>query len=75
MFVNVGFDRLYNCLVFFTTHQYNNFKFQTKHGTVLWKWNTCDVFMNEIRMEDGPLQEREENVSVKIERKRNLKDN
>jgi hypothetical protein len=31
--------------------------------------------MNEIRMEDGPLQEREENVSVKIERKRNLKDN
>jgi hypothetical protein len=37
--------------------------------------NTCDVFVNEIRMEDETLQELEENASVKIEGRKNLKNN
>jgi hypothetical protein len=34
--------------------------------------NTCDIFMNERRMEDKPLQELEENVNVQIIRNMNL---
>ncbi len=34
--------------------------------------NTCDIFMIERRMEDEPLQEHEENVTVQITRNRNL---
>jgi hypothetical protein len=26
--------------------------------------NTCDIFMNEVRVEDEPLQELEENANV-----------
>jgi hypothetical protein len=26
-----------------------------EHGTILIKWNTCDVFINEVLMEDEPL--------------------
>jgi len=33
--------------------------------------NTCDIFMNERRMEDEPLQELEENVNVQITRNMN----
>jgi hypothetical protein len=28
------------------------------------KENTCDIFMNEVRMEDEPLQKPEKNASV-----------
>jgi hypothetical protein len=35
--------------------------------------NTCDIFMNERRMEDEPLQELEENVNVQITINMNLK--
>jgi hypothetical protein len=37
--------------------------------------NTCDMFMNEVRMENEPLQEQEENESVQIKGNRNLKTN
>jgi hypothetical protein len=35
----------------------------------------CDVFMNEVRMENEPLQKLEENANVQIERSRNLENN
>ncbi len=35
--------------------------------------NTCDVFMNETRMEDEALQEHEKNANVQIEKNKNLK--
>jgi hypothetical protein len=43
--------------------------------------NTCDIFMNEMRMEDEPLLEPQENINLQenenlqIERNRNLKMN
>jgi hypothetical protein len=35
----------------------------------------CDVFMNEVRMENEPLKKLEENANVQIERSRNLENN
>jgi hypothetical protein len=37
--------------------------------------NTCDLLMNEVRMEDEPLQELKTNVGVQIEESRNLENN
>jgi hypothetical protein len=37
--------------------------------------NACDIFMNDIRMEDEPLLELEENGSIQIERNRNPRTN
>lgn len=34
---------------------------------------TCDIFENEIKMEDGPLQELEENASAQTKGSENLK--
>jgi hypothetical protein len=34
--------------------------------------NTCDIFMNEVRMEDEPLQELEKNANVWKEGSKNL---
>jgi hypothetical protein len=35
--------------------------------------NTCDIFMNEVRIQNEPLQEFKENVSVQTKRNRNPK--
>ncbi len=37
--------------------------------------NTCDIFMNEIKMKDEPLQEPKENASVQTKGNRNLENN
>jgi hypothetical protein len=37
--------------------------------------NTCDIFLNEVRMEDEPLPKPEENGSLQIEISRNPKMN
>ncbi len=37
--------------------------------------NTCDILMNEVRMENEPLQELKENASVQREGNKNLKIN
>jgi hypothetical protein len=48
----------------------SNFKLNMKQCSKF--ENTCDIFMIERRMEDEPLQEHEENVTVQITRNRNL---
>jgi hypothetical protein len=37
--------------------------------------NTCNIFMNEVKMEDEPLQKPKENANVQIEGSRNLETN
>jgi hypothetical protein len=49
-------------------YYHGNFEFQTNFFFRL-KMKICDVFMNEIKMEDEPLQEPKENANVQIEKK------
>jgi hypothetical protein len=37
--------------------------------------NTCDVFMNEVRIEDGMLVEHEETISLQTKGNKNLEMN
>jgi len=60
---------------FFAIHQGNNFLFQLSMAQPSKNKNTCDIFLNEVRMEDEPLLEPKENGNLQIKGSRNPKTN
>ncbi len=56
-----SFDRSCNCLVFSLHFRVVTFYFKLNTEQSFENENTYDVFMNEVSMEDEPLQKREKN--------------
>jgi hypothetical protein len=71
--MDVGFDKPYNYLVFSLHIRVVTFYFKLCMEQSFENENIYDVFMNEISMEDEPLQKLEKNASVQIEGSRNPK--
>ncbi len=77
MLINVDFWFLksYNCLVFSAIHHGNNFNFKLNTEQSFENENTCDIFMNEARIEHELLLKFEKNGSLQLEGSRNPKTN
>ncbi len=75
MFMHVGFDRSYNCLVFWLHIKTITFYFELSMKQSFENENIYDVFMNEVSTKDEPLQKLEKNANVQIEGNRKPKNN